>query len=116
MGGTGKYLKIDPNQALYHPNQHKVIFTGLYLANQRVDVEKKCMTGESCYKRIFSCLMKLQWIILIVILHWKFLQWIMEHSISFNLHIGWMLKRNGSALKEIESISTNCLQGYTICK
>lgn len=41
MGGTGKYLKIDPNQALYHPKQHKVIFTGLYLANQRVDVEKK---------------------------------------------------------------------------
>ena len=41
MGGTGKYLKIDPNQALYHPNQHKVIFTGLYLANQRVDIIEK---------------------------------------------------------------------------
>ena len=46
MGGTGKYLKIDPNQALYHPNQHKVIFTGLYLANQRVDVEKKMHDGR----------------------------------------------------------------------
>ena len=46
MGGTGKYLKIDPNQALYHPNQHKVIFTGLYLANQRVDVEKKTHDGR----------------------------------------------------------------------
>ena len=46
IGGTGKYLKIDPNQALYHPNQHKVIFTGLYLANQRVDVEKKTHDGR----------------------------------------------------------------------
>lgn len=46
MGGTGKYLKIDPNQALYHPKQHKVIFTGLYLANQRVDVEKKMHDGR----------------------------------------------------------------------
>lgn len=46
MGGTGKYLKIDPNLALYHPKQHKVIFTGLYLANQRVDVEKKMHDGR----------------------------------------------------------------------
>lgn len=38
MGGTGKYLKINPEFNKYRPNDHKVIFTSLYLANQRMDV------------------------------------------------------------------------------
>ncbi len=38
MGGTGKYLKISPIRNKYHISSHKVIFTGLYLANQRIDV------------------------------------------------------------------------------
>lgn len=38
MGSTGKYLKINPEFNKYHSNSHKVIFTGLYLANQRMDV------------------------------------------------------------------------------
>lgn len=38
MGGTGKYLKVNPDKTLYHLNKHKIVFTGFYLYNQRVDV------------------------------------------------------------------------------
>ena len=46
MGGTGKYLKIHPVWNKYHANSHKVIFTGLYLANQRIDVGTMTCDGR----------------------------------------------------------------------
>lgn len=46
IGGTGKYLKIYPELNKVHPNKHKVIFTGLYLTNQRIDVGNSTHDGR----------------------------------------------------------------------
>lgn len=51
MGGTGKYLKINPNQTQYHPYKHKIIFTGFYLSNQRVDVGVATNDGRVLLKK-----------------------------------------------------------------
>lgn len=51
MGGTGKYLKINPNQTLYHPTKHKIVFTGFYLSNQRVDVGRSIHDGRVLLKK-----------------------------------------------------------------
>lgn len=46
MGGTGKYLKICPELNKIRSNNHKVIFTGLYLANQRINVGSLTQDGR----------------------------------------------------------------------
>lgn len=51
MGGTGKYLKIVPGMNRYQSIPHKVVFTGFYLANQRIDVGTKTPDGRVLLKR-----------------------------------------------------------------
>lgn len=52
MGGTGGYLKINPkSNDFYHYCHHQVIFTGLHLANQRMDVGTKTPDGRILLKK-----------------------------------------------------------------
>ena len=51
MGGTGKYLKITPGINKHQPVSHKVIFTGFYLANQRIDVGDETPDGRVLLKK-----------------------------------------------------------------
>ncbi len=46
IGGSGGYLKIHRNTSDFRPHEHKVIFTGLYLANQRIDVGSTTPDGR----------------------------------------------------------------------
>ena len=51
MGGTGKYLKITPGIKKNSSIPHKVVFTGFYLANQRMDVGSKTSDGRVLLKK-----------------------------------------------------------------
>ena len=39
IGGSGGYLRINISQPDFYSDDHKIIFTGLYIANQRIDVD-----------------------------------------------------------------------------
>ena len=46
MGGSGGYLRINPRFINYRHESHPVIYTSLYLANQRMEVGSKNSSGR----------------------------------------------------------------------
>ena len=46
MGGSGGYLRINPRFINYRHENHPVIYTSLYLANQRMEVGSKNSSGR----------------------------------------------------------------------
>ncbi len=51
MGGSGGYLRVDPHSINAHQETHPVVFTSLYLANQRMEVGGKNSAGRILLKK-----------------------------------------------------------------
>lgn len=55
IGGSGGYLRINPRFINYRHESHPVIYTSLYLANQRMEVGSKNSNGRILLHKISNC-------------------------------------------------------------
>lgn len=51
MGGSGGYLRVNPHAIHYLRNSHPVVYTSLYLANNRMEVGDKNSNGRILLKK-----------------------------------------------------------------
>lgn len=59
MGGSGAFLRINPRHIKHIPNLHPVVFTNMYLANQRLQVGAKNSKGQTILEKNILLLNKI---------------------------------------------------------
>lgn len=59
FGGSGGYVITDPNQSNLHHSDWKVVFTGLFLSNQRIDVGSTTSDGRVLLPKNIQLLKKI---------------------------------------------------------